>query len=147
MIGSGEAKLSFFSNREQQLRDTGLLVMRLGLGAMFVYHGLPKIAGGPKEWEKLGRAMEHVGVDFGHVFWGFAASGAEFFGGMALMLGLATRPAAFLMACTMIVAATMHLKSGDGLEGAAHAIEVGVVFLALAFTGGGRFSLDARLRR
>ena len=38
--------MSFFSNREQQLRDTGLLVMRLGLGAMFVYHGLPKIAGG-----------------------------------------------------------------------------------------------------
>jgi len=138
--------MSFFQNRAQQLTDAGLLVMRLGLGAMFVYHGLPKIAGGPKDWEKIGRAMEHLGVDFGHVFWGFAASAAEFFGGMALMLGLACRPAAFAMACTMAVAATMHLKTGDGLAGAAHAIEAGVAFLGLTFTGAGRFSLDRRLR-
>ena len=64
----------------------------------------------------------------------------------ALVLGLACRPAAFAMACTMVVAATMHLKTGDGLSGAAHAIESGVALLGLTFTGAGRFSLDRRLR-
>jgi putative oxidoreductase len=42
----------------------------------------------------------------------------------------------------MAVAATMHLGRGDGLKGAAHAIELGIVFVGLLVIGAGRYSVD-----
>ncbi len=34
-------------------RDAGLLILRIGIGIMFLYHGAPKLIGGPEKWEKL----------------------------------------------------------------------------------------------
>ena len=62
-------------------RDHGLLVIRLGMGAMFVMHGWPKMAGGSKAWTKLGHAMRHLGIDFAPTMWGFAAATSELAGG------------------------------------------------------------------
>ena len=124
----------------------GLLLMRLGIGFMFAWqHGWPKVQGGAKAWAKLGKAMRHVGVtEYAEVF-GAIAAWTEFAGGLLLMLGLFVRPSAFLLTCTMAVAAAMHLGTGDGLAGASHAIEVGVACLGLTLLGAGRHSLDARL--
>lgn len=128
-------------------RDHGLLVIRLGLGVMFVMHGWPKMAGGAKTWAKLGGAMKHLGVDFAPTLWGFAGATSELAGGVLLAVGLLFRPACTLLVATMVVAASMHLGKGDGLMGAAHAIEVGIVFLGLLLIGPGRFALDARFGR
>jgi len=125
-------------------RDHGLLILRLGLGAMFMWHGLPKLLGGPELWAMVGGALGNFGVTFAPTFWGLLAALSEFGGGLLLILGLAVRPAALAMAGTMVVASTMHLANGEGLKGASHAIEVGIVFVALIFIGAGRFSLDAR---
>jgi putative oxidoreductase len=127
--------------------DLGLLVLRVGVGAMYaVVHGWPKLSGGPERWKKLGGAMEPFGIDFAPTAWGFLAMAAELGGGALLVLGLFTRPAAAAILCTMIVAATRHLSRGDGIGEASHAIELGVVMAALLFLGPGRHSLDARLR-
>jgi putative oxidoreductase len=123
-------------------QNFALLIMRVGMGGMFIMHGFPKIIGGMDKWEKLGSAMNYLGVHQFHTAFGFAAAFSEFFGGMALVLGLFFRPAALLMASTMIVAVTMHLGKGEGLIGASHAIEAGVVFLALVFIGPGAHSVD-----
>jgi hypothetical protein len=48
------------------------------------------------------------------------------------------------MAATMAVAATMHLRGGDGLPVASHAIEAGIAFLGLLLLGAGAYSFDAR---
>jgi putative oxidoreductase len=125
-------------------RDHGLLLLRVGLGAMFLWHGLPKLLGGPELWAMVGSALGNFGITFAPAFWGLLAALAEAGGGLLLILGLAVRPAALSMFGTMIVAATMHLANGEGLKGASHAIEVGIVFAALVFIGAGRFSLDAR---
>jgi putative oxidoreductase len=73
------------------------------------------------------------------------AACAEFFGGLCLLLGLFTRPAALFLAITMTVAATMHLSRGDGIAVASHAIEDGIMFVALLLIGPGRYSLDRML--
>jgi putative oxidoreductase len=128
--------------------DIGLLILRLGIGLMFlIAHGGPKLMGGTEMWTQVGGAMGNFGISFAPTFWGFMASAAEGIGGLCLVLGLGTRVAAALMAFTMMVAATMHLSKGDGLAGSSHAIELGVVFLALVFLGAGRYSLDAKLRK
>ena len=126
--------------------DLGLLALRVGVGLMFMAcHGGPKLFGGPETWAKVGQAMGSVGLHAFPAAWGLLAAAAEFFGGLCLILGLLTRPAALFMAVTMVVAATMHLSRGDGLSGASHAIEAGIVFFSLVLIGAGRYSLDHRL--
>ena len=123
--------------------DAGLLLLRVGVGAMFaIAHGGPKLLAGPPMWEKIGAAMGVVGIHVAPVAWGFLAAASEGLGGFLLMLGLFARPAAFFMMVTMAVASTMHLAHGDGIQTASHAIEMGIVFAALALTGPGRYSLD-----
>ncbi len=136
-----------------QAVNFGLLIVRVGVGIMFVLHGEGKMFGGPEKWAKLGKAMADVGIDFAPVFWGFMAAFAEFGGGILLALGLFFRPACFLMLVTMAVAAHVHwldaAEAGESLKGklmeGSHAIELGIVFLALLFTGPGKYSVDNKL--
>lgn len=125
-------------------RNTGLLIIRMGLGIMFMIHGLPKIQGGVDMWAKIGGSMKLIGIDFFPAFWGFMASATECFGGFLLILGLFFRPVNILLAFTMFIAALTHLKGGDGINGASHAIELGVVFIGLIFLGPGRYSVDRK---
>ncbi len=122
-------------------RDLGLLLMRLGLGAMFVLHGYPKLLGGPDKWEARGKAMENLGIHFLPVAWGFMAALSETLGGLLLALGIAFRPACLFLLSTMVVASALKLKGG-GLMDAAHPIELGFVFLGLLFVGPGKLSFD-----
>ncbi len=124
-------------------RDFGLLLLRVGLGAMFIFvHGWPKIVGGVERWKALGSAMQHLGIRFAPEFWGFLAAAAEFGGGILLVLGFFFRPTCAALAFTMLVGAVMHYKTEGTLFAAAHPIELGVVFLALLLIGPGKYSLD-----
>ncbi|SKB28722.1 putative oxidoreductase [Parapedobacter luteus] len=125
-------------------KNTGLLLMRIGLGVMFIMHGYPKLLGGPARWEGLGRAMSEVGITFLPVVWGLSAAIAETVGGLFFIIGFFFRPTALTLAFTMFIASLRHLGAGDGLMGASHAIEIGMVFLALAFIGPGRYSVDKK---
>ncbi|RKR81815.1 putative oxidoreductase [Mucilaginibacter gracilis] len=125
-------------------KSTGLLIMRLGLGIMFIYHGYPKLLGGPNEWSKIGSATKYAGIHFYPAFWGFMAACTETFGGFLLVIGLAFRPVCLLLAIELTIAALMHLGTGGGLMDASHAIEDAVVFAGLLFVGPGRFSVDKK---
>jgi putative oxidoreductase len=127
-------------------RHVGLLVLRIGIGLMFIVHGAPKLFDGPEKWVKIGAAMASLGIGFAPAFWGFMAAVSEFFGGICLILGFVFRPACILLTITMLVAAISHLSRGDGIGGASHAIELGIVFLSLILIGAGRYSLDEKLR-
>ena len=123
-------------------RNTGLLILRVGIGAMMMVHGFPKIMGGPDKWTALGATMTVIGIDLIPVFWGFMAAITEGLGGFLLLLGLFFRPVNMLLAFTMLIAALMHFKKGDGILGASHAIELTVLFVALIFIGAWKYSVD-----
>lgn len=127
-------------------RDAGLLLLRVGIGLMFVGHGWPKLSGGPDSWRKLGGALTAFGIDFAPAAWGLAAALAEGLGGVLIATGVLFRPAAAAMLATMVVAATMHLARGDGFIRSSHAIEAGFVFAAFLLTGPGAHALGSRLR-
>ncbi len=130
-----------------KFRDLGLLLLRVGIGGMFMAHGWPKLAGGERAWTKLGKSMVHVGIDFAPTFWGFMAAMGEFFGGLAFALGIGFTPAVLLLLSTMIVAATMHVRKGDGFVAASHAIEAGIVFASMLLVGPGKHTLADKLKR
>lgn len=125
-------------------RNTGLLIIRAGLGVMMIYHGYPKLLGGLEQWEAVGSSMKYLGVNFTPAIWGFLAAVTETFCGFLILIGLAFRPACILLMFTMAVAATMHMSNGDGLMIASHAMELGIVFLGLVFIGPGRYSIDKK---
>jgi putative oxidoreductase len=125
-------------------RNTGLLLLRIGLGIMFIIHGFPKLAAGPNGWTGLGGSMKVIGIDFLPIFWGFMAAVTETFGGFLLIVGLFFRPVLILLTFTMIIAALVMLGKGNGLKGASQAIELGIVFFALIFIGPGKYSVDKK---
>jgi len=128
-------------------QDAGLLILRLGIGfSMVLSHGWGKITAGPGMWSGLGKQMTHVGIDFAPVFWGFMASFSEFFCSILIILGLFFRPAAGLLAFTMLVATLRHLNLPDddpkaGWSGASHALELLTVYVTLIYAGAGRYAI------
>jgi len=131
----------------EKWRGIGLLVLRIGIGSMFIYHGTGKFLAGPEVLTKVGSAMSFVGIHSGHYYFGILAALAEAGGGLCLILGFLFLPAAFFMFFTMGIAATMHLSMGDGLKGASHALEAGILFFSLMFIGPGPVALDNVLRK
>jgi len=131
-------------------KDLALLVIRVGVGlSMLLFHGWGKITGGPEVWERVGGAMGSLGIHFFPVAWGFLAALAESGCSLLLILGVLTRPAAAMLAFTMLIAITRHLgmepdAAGAGWKGASHALELFTVYVGLFLAGPGMFSLSRR---
>lgn len=81
------------------------VVLRVPVGIILAAHGGQKLFAwfGGYGLEGTGQWMESIGLAPGFVM-ALLAGSAEFFGGIALILGLLTRPAAALSAFTMVVA-------------------------------------------
>lgn len=128
---------------EAGLRPVALTALRIVTGFLFFQHGYPKLFG-----NLLGSAKESNVTEFLSVFWWSGI--LETFGGLLILLGLFTRPVAFLVAGEMAVAYFWrHLPRGfwPGDNGGELAALYCFVFLYLVAAGGGPWSLDARLRR
>ncbi len=124
-------------------RDAGLLILRIGLGAAFMIHGLPKLTGGPKLWASLGKSMGLISIDFLPVFWGFMAAFTEGIGGVLLVLGAFYRPVCLLLTFTMFIATLTLASTKDrDFKTYSNPLKLAVVFFGLAFIGPGRFSID-----
>ncbi|BDY05761.1 DoxX family protein [Ferrimonas sp. YFM] len=122
------------------------LILRVPTGLILAAHGAQKLFGwfGGYGLEGTGQWMASIGLAPGYLM-ALMAGSAEFFGGLALALGLLTRPAALVSAFTMLVAMfSVHI--GNGLfmsnNGYEYALTLAVVSLALTLQGGGRFALD-----
>ncbi|AOE49455.1 DoxX family protein [Kangiella sediminilitoris] len=126
------------------------LFIRLPLGIIFMAHGAQKLFGwfGGYGLEGTGQWMASIGFEPGYIM-ALLAGSAEFFGGLALFIGLLTRPAAILTAFTMLVAMTVHI--GNGLFVSNNGYEFALILLAasvsLAVSGAGRLSIDKVLGR
>jgi len=126
------------------------LLMRLIAGVIFVAHGAQKLFGsfGGYGLEGTGQWMASIGLEPGYLM-ALAAGSAEFFGGIALLLGLLTRPAALVLAMTMLVAIiTVHLPNGLFMSnnGYEFGLALLAITIALALNGGGKLSLDHKLK-
>jgi putative oxidoreductase len=119
--------------------DTGILLFRIGIGLMYIFHGLPKLFAGPGKWEALGHAMGNIDITFLPVVWGFLASAAEFFGGMLILSGMAFRWAAFFIFFTMLIATLSKYYGGSGdFKEWSYPAEMAIVMFSFIFIGPGK---------
>ncbi len=127
-------------------------LIRAATGLALMPHGAQKLFGwfGGYGLEGTGGFFaQNLGLEPG-LFWAALVGGVEFFGGLLLVLGLLTRPAALAVAILMAVAViTVHLPNGffwtaGGYE---YPLLWGLIALAIAFKGGAELSLDRALGR
>ena len=122
------------------------LVLRIPAGIILAAHGAQKLFAwfGGYGLEGTGQFMASQGLEPGYLM-ALLAGSAEFFGGIALIIGLLVRPAAAVSAFTMLVAGiVVHGSSGLFLSngGFEFALALFSITLALVFLGGGKLSLD-----
>ncbi|MBD8161664.1 DoxX family protein [Erwinia persicina] len=121
--------------------DLGRLLLRVSLGVLLLFHGVFKVEHGVG-W--IARLLHAHGVP------GFVAYGAyigEVLAPAMIIIGLMTRPAAFIIAVNLVVA-TLLVKTGavwDRTGVGAWALEGEALYffgaLAVMFLGAGRFTL------
>jgi putative oxidoreductase len=128
----------------EKLKPLALLMLRAGVGIVFIFHGYPKL---------FTHTHEIMGV-FGKMgfpqFFVYIAGVLEFFGGMVLILGLFTRVAALLLAGEMAVAVLkVHLPQGaiTDVKNYEFPMVLCVACFALATIGAGLISLDHAIFR
>jgi putative oxidoreductase len=82
------------------------------------------------------------------IFWATLAGSGEFFGGLLLILGLATRFAALNTAVVMLVAIiTVHNSAFFMPAGMEFALSLLAMSVALVVSGGGALSADSKLTK
>lgn len=126
-------------------------VLRIPVGLTLAAHGSQKLFAwfGGYGLEGTGQWMASIGLEPGFIM-ALLAGSAEFFGGLALALGLLTRPAAIVTAFTMLVAIfSVHINNGLFMSnnGYEYALTLFVVTITLAIQGAGRFSIDSVISR
>ncbi len=134
----------------KSLDGVAWLALRVATGVLLVPHGAQKLFGafGGGGIEGTTKFLESVGYP-SPGFLALLIGLVEFFGGLCLVLGLLTRPAAVAVAIFMAGAVSFHLSNGFfwTAKGFEYPFLWGVAAFFFAVKGGGKYSLDARIGR
>ena len=123
----------------EKLKPLALLLLRLALGIIFIFHGYPKLFTHTRETIQM---FEHMGFPGYFVY---IAGAIEFFGGLLLVLGLFTRIAGILLAGEMAIAIwRVHLPQGPitMVKNYEFPMALAAAAFMLACVGAGLLSLD-----
>ena len=127
------------------------LALRIPIAIIFIAHGAQKLFAwfGGYGLEGTGQWMASIGLEPGYLM-ALLAGSAEFFGGIALLIGLLTRPTAFVLSLTMVVAiVSVHLTNGLFMSnnGYEFALALLAASVSLMISGSGSYSLDKLLAK
>ncbi len=138
--------------------DVGLLILRIGLGSLFIFYGSQKMFGlfGGRGYSAQVEGFIGGGIPpiFAHL-----AILAEFLGGLCVLFGFLTPLASFALFCVMVVANFKNMStpgawhalmtSGNPQDAARFFYTFALLVMSLALTvmGSGQISLDGKFFR
>ncbi len=119
------------------------LLLRLALGSLFMIHGYPKL--GSAQRKQGGEWMKSMGLPAGFILFGGIV---EFFGGIALLLGIFTQVIALLFAVYMFSTTLLQISKMKKKYIGGYELDISLMIasLALSAIGGGTFAVDHFLR-
>lgn len=123
----------------------GVLLLRIGLGALVAFHGYPILFGGDTVWVEIGSGAALTGLNE-NLYWiaGLISGITQFLGGILLAIGLFTRGSALCLTVVVGFAVANHIHGHSfGLSLLAH-LQLALTLFSLVFIGPGRFSLDRK---
>ncbi len=129
------------------LTNAGPLVLRLALGAIFVYHGYDKVF--LKGIPTITGFMASLGLPFPTLM-AYLLSYGELVGGVLLILGLLTYWVSIVdMVIATVAFVTVHMANGFsvGQGGYEFMMLIFAAAFALFVSGAGKYSLDCVLRK
>merc|ERR1712194_406894 len=114
-ISAEETTTTFLSNVAEPVTDACILALRISTCALMIHHGLDKIQ------NVDGFSANVVAKFFGFLpgdpsFWTLSTAATQVAGSALLAVGILSRPVAFSMMMTMLVAVVFHLLN-TGAEG------------------------------
>ncbi len=125
--------LSSFHNK-----SLALLLIRVALGIVFIYHGWSKIQ------DISGTMNFFASIGFSGAFWTYLVAYVEFIGGIAMLLGVRVREVSVLFVATMTVAIyAVHFKNGFNVMvgGYEYPLTLLLASLAMIFAGSGKYTV------
>ncbi|KIO78238.1 DoxX family protein [Pedobacter lusitanus] len=132
----------FNTNYNHRGLDFVLLILRIGIAGLMLFHGTGKLemllAGGEIKF------MNFMGL--GDTASLILAVFAEVVCSVLVLLGIAVRLAVLPLMITMVVAIFL-VHGADGLKEKELAIHYLLTYIVLLFAGGGRFSVDSIISR
>lgn len=111
--------------------DVGQLVLRIGVGAIFIFAGYTKAA-------DLSMTVGFFATMGFSAFWAYLVTAVEILGGLGVLLGVCVRCSALLL--TIVMAVAIYLTHGD-LNMAMTPITIFFATLSLVLGGGGKYVL------
>jgi putative oxidoreductase len=130
----------------EMLAPLSYTLIRVALGLILIPHGFAKLF----QDDAVSASRNFVNFGWFHpLAWAYFIGALEFFGGIMLTIGLFTRviAAAFFVEMMVITFAVLWPVWSWGRHGMEYALLMGIISLAIAFRGGGRYSADHYLGR
>lgn len=127
------------------LMSLGILLLRCMVGLIFFVAGAGKVMGwfggfGMKTTLEMFRTGMNISAPLAYL-----SSYTEFIGGVLLIVGFLTRPAAFALLINMLVAVILTGITNFFMGGAAYPCSLGVSCLVILLTGPMAYGLDVLL--
>lgn len=113
--------------------NLGLLVLRVVLGGIFLYHGIGKLT-------NMEQTIGFFQMMHFSTFWAWVVAIVETGAGLAVIVGIWTRVSAMFLAIIMIVA-IVSVKAGKGFQAAEIDIVLLGLSLSIALIGCGRYAV------
>jgi len=114
--------------------DTGLLLIRIALGIMFLIDGLDKFG----DIDITGAFFSTLGLG---IFWVYLFVAVEIVGAILMLVGIGTGWAGVALALTMIAAAVMTAMSDGSIPGYEFDLTLFLSALAISLAGPGAYVL------
>ena len=131
---------------QDRKKDVGLLIMRLGIAAVLLWHSVPKLIAGAPAWKSLGTTLAFINVGLPASFLGLLSLSLETVCSISLIVGYFFRLSSTVLFILLLLYSINYFNVAYKTL-MMWSLALTSVFLGLVFTGPGRYSLAVKFQR